>query len=546
MRRLLYLVAALALLVPAAVQPAMAQQPPQELTVNFLQGEPDNIDPNRSSFNTEAAVIRQVFQPLLRFDSTLVPQPAAASSYEVSPDGTVYTFHLRPDGRWSDGQPVTASQFEYSFKRILNPATAAEYASFFVDAGIVGADDWFSGRVPNADGVGVRALDDLTLEFRLLRPFGPFPNLAALWVVPPLRQDVIEGFGTAWTQDPSTYIGNGPFMMSEWVHQDHVTLVPNPYYVTNGMWPAPTLQKITLLMVTNTEADYAAYLNNERDWALAPDSVVNVVLQDPELSQQARQFNELTTFWVHLNHEQVPLNDFRVRRALAKAVDREALIRDIAGGVGLPTTSIIPPGMPGFVEGLGQELAFDPAGAQALLAEAGYPNGQGFPQMSYSFASTSGNQRRAEFLQAQWKQNLNIDIQLNSMESKAYQDAFKNKQYQLAFGGWGADYPDPQNWFNTLFGCRGGNNKYNYCNPTFDAIVAQADSGTDLSERLALYAQAQTMLITEAPVSPLFVRGRLVIVKPWVQMTDGSPLVITSKDDYPGNYFLDMVRIAPH
>ncbi len=546
MRRLVYLIAAIALLVPAAAQPAFAQQQPQDLTINALQGEPDNIDPNRSSFATEAAVIRQAFQPLLRFDSRLTPQPAAAQSYDVSPDGLVYTFHLRPDGRWSDGQPVTAQNFEYSWKRILDPQIAAEYASFFVDSGIVGADDWNSGKVPSADGVGVRALDDLTLEIRLTHPFGPLPDLAALWVVSPIRQDIVQANPTGWTQDPSTYVGNGPFMMTEWVHQDHISFVPNPNYTANGMWPVPTLQRVTFLMVTNGEADYAAYLNGERDWTLTPDSVVNVVLQDPDLSQQARQYNELTVFWAHINNTKQPLNDVRVRRALAKAIDRTALIRDIASGVGLPATSIIPPGMPGFVEGLGQELAFDPQGAQELLAEAGFPGGAGFPKLTYSFATTSANQRRAEFLQAQWKQNLNIDVQLNSMESKAYQAAFKDKNYELAFGGWGADYPDPQDWFNTLFGCKGGNNKYNYCNPTFDQLVSTADNGVDLSDRIVLYNQAQTVLIQDAPVAPLFVRGRMVLVKPYVQMTDGSPLTITGQDDYPGDYFLDMVRITPH
>jgi oligopeptide transport system substrate-binding protein len=541
----MYLVAALALLVPAAVQPAMAQQQPQDLTINALQGEPDNIDPNRSSFATEAAVIRQVFQPLLRFDSKLTPQPAAAASYDVSPDGLVYTFHLRPDGRFSDGTPVTAQQFEYSWKRILDPNLAAEYASFFVDAGIVGADAYNSGK-GTADQVGIKALDDLTLEIRLEHPFGPLPDLAALWVVPPLRQDIISANPTGWTQDPSTYIGNGPFMMTEWVHQDHISFVPNPQYVANGQWPVPTIQRMTFLMVTNGEADYAAYLNGERDWTLTPDSVVNVVLQDSDLSQQAKQYNELTVFWVHMNNEKMPLNDVRIRRALNKAIDRSALIRDIASGVGLPATSIIPPGMPGFQEGLGQELGFDPTGAQALLAEAGFPGGAGFPKITYSFATTSANQRRAEFLQAQWKQNLGIDVQLNSMESKAYQAAFKAKDYQLAFGGWGADYPDPQDWFNTLFGCKGGNNKYNYCNPNFDSLVAKADTGTDLSDRVALYNQAQTLLIQDAPVAPIFIRGRMVVVKPYVQMTDGSPLVFTGQDDYPGDLFLDSVRIAPH
>jgi oligopeptide transport system substrate-binding protein len=546
MRRIAYLFAALALLVPAAAYPAQAQGT-QELTVNVLsQGEPDNIDPNRSSFAVEAAVIRQVFQPLLRFDANLTPQPAAAESYDVSPDGKVYTFHLRADGRWSDGQPVTAQQFEYSWKRILDPSLAAEYASFFVDAGIVGADDYNSGKVPSADNVGVRALDDLTLQISLNQPFGALPDLAALWVVVPLRQDVISANPSGWAQDPSSYVGNGPFMMTEWVHQDHVTFAPNPQYTPTTLWPRPTLQKMTFNIVTNDEADYAAYLNNERDWTLVPDADVNQVLNDPNMATQSRQYNELTTFWVHMNNAKKPLDNPNVRKALSKAIDRNALIRDIAGGVGLPTTSIIPPGMPGFQEGLGQELNFDVEGARTLLAQAGYANGQNFPAIAFTFAATTANQRRAEFLQAQWKQNLGVNIQLNSMEPKAYQEAFKNKNYDLAYGGWGADYPDPQDWFGTLFSCKGGNNKYNYCNPQFDQLVAQADTGTDLGQRVALYNQAQTQLIQDAPVAPLFVRGRLVVIKPWVQMTSGAPLTITAQDDYPGDLFLDMVQVTPH
>jgi oligopeptide transport system substrate-binding protein len=182
--------------------------------------------------------------------------------------------------------------------------------------------------------------------------------------------------------------------MSEWVHQDHITLVPNPYYTANGMWPAPTLQQITFLMVTNGEADYAAYINDERDWTLVPDSDVNQVLNDPNLSQQSREYNELTTFWVHMNNAKAPLDNPMVRKALAMSIDRQALIRDIAGGVGLPFTSIIPPGMPGYQEGLGQELGFNPEGAKSMLAQAGFPNAQNFPTLTYSFATTTANHRR--------------------------------------------------------------------------------------------------------------------------------------------------------
>ncbi len=537
MKRLLLLVPALALLMPAAPHLARAQSQPQEMTVNILQGEPAQIDPNRSSFNVEAAVVRQVFEPLLRFDANLTPQPAAASGYDVSPDGRTYTFHLRPDGKFSDGTPVRAQDFEYSWKRILDPNLGAEYASFFVDAGIVGAADYNGKKTSDPSGVGVHALDDQTLEVDLTAPFGPLPDLAALWVVTPVRQDLVSANPDSWTQDPSTYIGNGPFKMSEWVHQDHISFVPNP----NFHGPPPALQKMTFLMGTDETTDYAAYVNGERDWALVPDPQVQAVQNDPALSQQLRRYNELTEFWLDLNATAKPLDNPAVRKAFSMAIDRNALIRDVASGLGLPATSIIPPGMPGYVEGLGSNYDFNPQAARDMLAQAGYPNGQGFPKLTFNFATTGNNQRRAEFVQAQLKQNLNIDINLNSQESKVEIQSFNSKNYQMAYHGWGADYPDPQDWFHTLFGCTGGNNKVNYCNQTVDQIVARADTGTDLGERVQLYNQAQGLIMEDMPVVPLLVRGRAIVVQPYVQN-----LTVTAQDDFPGDLFLDQVAIAPH
>jgi oligopeptide transport system substrate-binding protein len=201
--------------------------------------------------------VRQVFEPLLRVDANLRPPQC----YDVSPDGLVWTFHLRSDGRWSDGEPVTAKDFAYSLHRLLDPETAAQYADFFLSAGV-------------AD---VRALDDRTLEIQLSEPFGPLPNLVALWIAAPLRQDVVECYGEDWAREPETYVGNGPFVLSEWVHQDHMTFVPNPRY--HG--PQPSLRKMTFLMVDNDGTDYAAYRNGERDWALVPDADVVAVSSDP-------------------------------------------------------------------------------------------------------------------------------------------------------------------------------------------------------------------------------------------------------------------------
>ena len=519
----------------APAKPAGQPAGAQEITVNALQGEPDNLDPNRSNFATEAAVIRQVFEPLLIFDKDLKPVPGAASSFDVSADGKTYTFHLRPGAKWSDGQPVTAKDFVYSFKRLLNPDTAADYASFYTDAGIVGAADYNAGK-GSADAVGIRARDDNTLEIQLEAPSGYFPNLTALVAVVPVRQDIVEK-NAGWAQDPATYIGNGAFKMSEWVHQDHITLVPNPNYVG----PRPTLQKVTLLMVSSAEADYAAYRNNERDWTLVPDADVNAVRADPQLSREAVEYTELTTFWLVMNNANKPLDNPLVRQAFARAIDSEAMIRDVAAGIGKPATSMIPPGMPGFQADLGQDMKFDAAAAKDLLKQAGFADPATFPVLHFKFATTTANQSRAEFIQGQLKQNLGVTIVLDSMESKAYQAAYKNKDFDLAWTGWGADYPDPQNFMSGLFGCKASNNKYNYCNPAFDAAAAKGDVGTDLTVRLQAYAEAQQILVKDTPVAPLYYRGRMVLVKPWVQN-----LVITPKDDYPGLSFLTSVSVGQH
>ena len=464
-------------------------------------------------------MVRQLFEPLLRFDEKLTPRPAAAESFDVSPDGTVVTFRLRRDGYWSDGQPVIASQFAYSWKRLLDPALHADYTGLFVDAGIT----------------SVSALDDYTFEIRLNQAFGALPDLAALWVAAPLRPDLVDNDPDNWTADPSTLIGNGPFMLADWVHQDHLTLVPNPFYAAHFNWPEPSLTKVTSLMGTNAEADLAGFKSGLRDWILVRDIDVNQVLNDSDLSRQSMQYNELSTFWVEINNTRPPLDNVLVRRAYAKAIDRAALVRDLAIGVSQPVTSIIPPGMPGFDASLGRDLAFDAAAARALLTQAGVN-----PKLGFVYPDSAANQRRARWLQAEWKTNLGVDVQLSSLSAQAYQDALDSKSYDLAFGGWAADYPDPQDWFSMLFGCKSAYNQFGYCNATFDQLVARAELGTALDERLPLYAQAHSVLMSDVPVIPLFVRGRVALVKPWVQLT------LTPLDDYPGSLFLDKVQILPH
>ncbi|GAC1314357.1 MAG: ABC transporter substrate-binding protein [Chloroflexota bacterium] len=516
--------------VPTTMGQAALSTSTGDARVNLLlSGEPDNLDPSRASFASAGStgVARQLFEPLLRLDEHLVPQPAAAASYDISADGTVYTFHLRPDGRWSDGAPVTAGQFVFGWRRLLDPAARTDYSVFFVAAGVS----------------SVSAPDDLTFEVHLDGPFGPLPNLAALWVAAPLRPDLVSANPDAWAKESSTTIGNGPFAMSEWVHGDHLTLVPNPAYVDHGVWPRPGLARVTVTMQTSDRADLAAFLDGARDWTLVPDSDVNAVLNDPTLAPLARTYNELTTFWIGINTSRAPLDNLDVRRALSKGIDRAAVVRDTAAGTSLPTTSIIPKGMPGFAADLGKDVGLDEPGGRTLLAGAHLDPDR---PLTFSYPNSPSFQRRAEYIQAQWQDHIGLSVKLVPLDDATYGQAMANKDYDLAFGGWSADYPDPQDWFDTLFTCAGAFNSFSYCNTSVDQAVARADIAAALPDRLAEYARVHTLIVRDLPVIPLFTRGRLALVRPWMRSSDGGPLPITAADEYPGTLLLDKAAAVPH
>jgi oligopeptide transport system substrate-binding protein len=324
-------------------------------------------------------------------------------------------------------------------------------------------------------------------------------------------------------------------MLSDWIHGDHLTLVPNSHYGPRQ----PTLARVTLLMNTNPRADLDAFRSGRLDWVMVPDTATNEVLNDPALASEARQYNELTTFWVQLNTAHPPLDDVLVRRALSAAIDRTALIRDIATGSGTPATEVIPPGMPGFQAGLGRDLGFDPPTARALLAEAGYDSRRALPALSFVFPDTAADWRRAQSLQTQWTDNLGIEVDLAATDPSAYDTTIASSDYDLAFGGWRADYPDPQDWLGPTFTCKAAYNRFNYCDPAFDQLVALADT-TSSPDRFDDYKRAQILLTQDVPVAPLFVPSRLVLIQPWVQ------LQLTPFDEYPGSLLLDRVQILPH
>lgn len=502
--------------------------PKQELRVN-LAGEPSTIDPNRASWSNERAVIDMVFEELLKFDlKTLELRPAVAKEIPstanggISADGKTYTFKLRTDAKWSDGQPVKAKDFEYSVKRMLDPALAAEYASFYY--GIAGAEEYNTSKEKDAaklkalkDAVGVKATADDTVVFTLKQPRASFLQLTALWPAAPVREDIVSKSPAdkpdQWTQNPKTYVGNGPFKITEWVHQDHITFVPNENYVGTK----PKLTKVTYLMVTDQQANYAAYLNGERELAPVPTALTKQVLADPKLSKELVRANVLTTFALQFNNKMKPFDNVKVRQAFSTALDREAFIDKVRSGVGKPAYSWIPPGMPGHQPNLGQQYKLDAAKAKALLAEAGFPNGQGLPKITFDYANTGNNPVIAQFVQEQIKQNLGIEITLQPREPKAHSEAVNKEQYMWAFYGWGADYPDPDNWLPELFGTDAGNNHTAYSNPEVDKLMKAALSETDTAKRMQMWAQAQERIVSEAPVVFMFYNELFFLQKPYVK-----------------------------
>ncbi len=546
------LISVIAVVAVASLACAAPQAAPKEkvaatqvFRVN-LAGEPAQLDPNRASWASEITVIKQVFQGLLGFNQDLTLKPVVAKEIPtvanggISKDGLTYTFKLRNDVTWSDGKKVTAKDFEYSIKRMLDPKLAAEYASFYYD--IKGAQEYNSSKETDAaklkalsDAIGVQATDDYALKITLKQQRATLLQLMALWPTYPVRQDIIEKNGEKWTEK-DTYIGNGPFKMSEWVHQDHITLVANDRY-----WGTkPKLQKIEIKMITDANQELAAYKNNEMELSRVPVGSEGAILSDPVLSKELLRFNELTTFAFQFNVTKPPFDNVKLRKAINTALDRETFINKVRKGVGKPATSWIPPGMPGYDAELGKDYAFNAAKAKQLLAEAGYPEGKGLPTLSFQYSDTAANKVIAEYLQAQMKDNLGITIKLEPMESKAFTQTVNQGKHTWAWFGWGADYPDPDNWLPELFGTGAGNNHTLYSSKEFDDLVKQAAAEPDTAKRLELWKKAHAVVVRDAPVAFMFYRERFLLMKPTLK-----DLITTAMDGaIAGDFFFSKTYLV--
>lgn len=508
----------------------------QKIVYN-LGADPKTIDPQLSSAIDGSTIIVNNFEGLMRLDENSKPKPAAADKYEASDDGLVYKFYMREDAKWSDGQSVKAQDFEYAWKRALNPEVAAEYAYqlFYLK----NAESYYKGKSKIED-IGVKALDDKTLEVTLEAPVPYFLSLTSFPTYYPVRKDIIEEKGDKWTLSPESYIGNGPFKMSEWKEKESMTFVKNKnYWDSNNV----KLEKLVIKLID----DEVTYLNSFNS------GEIDIIEQPPTTEipsllaeGKAKVYPYLGTYFYVINVSDNATNvdkeagkviqDPKVRKALALSIDKKLIVEQVAQGGQEPAKSYVPKGI---VSTDGKEFqkdyftaTADLENAKKLLAEAGYPNGKGFPKISITFNTGSGHQMIAQAIQDMWKKNLGIEVELKNEEWAVFQDTRNTFNYLVARHGWIADYNDPMTFLD-MWVTGNGQNNAGYSNKEYDEVINKAKKELDPTKRTELLHKAEDILMEDMPIIPIYYYTNVVCADPKVKGVIKSPL---GQTEFKGAY----------
>lgn len=522
---------------------------------------PDIVDPQKSSFVNEIAVLKMVYEGVTRQDGDLNTVPAAADKWEYNDDATQLTFTLREGLTYSDGSPLNAKRFEYAFLRNIDPATAGEYAAITDD--IAGAAAWRgctdscddekaavqdSVKASHADGSDCTGYDDTacnTFTLKFAQPAPYFHTVASLWVGFPAKQELIEAGGENWWLDPANQIGNGPFVMSNLEQGVNAHFTPNAKY-----WAGAPSYELDYSYIVDTAVAFEAYKNNELDIVTGAAEDLATIKSDPELSQQYLNYPGSCTYAVMFHQLKAPFTDPAVRQAFSYALDRDAWVQDVLQGLGSPTLTWIPKGFPGYKEGE-TRFGFDPEKAKQTLTDAGYTveNGKLMKdgkaiEIKLTFSDSPRNRTRYEWLAAKYKEVLGVDMALDPVEATTYTSLTKdvNTAPPMFILGWCADYPDPQNWLSVYWKTGAFGQRIGFSNPDMDKIMSQADAELDPAKRADLYQQAQEMLVAGGYVAFMWNNVNSYLVKPWVQ-----GITPTAMDaDWPGAMVPTSISIAAH
>lgn len=483
--------------------------PPRDNVLRFnLGAEPEMIDPAISSGQTEGRVERILFEGLVALDpQTLQPVPGQAYRWDVSPDGRTYTFHLRPGLVWSDGRPLTARDFAWSWRRALAPVTASRSAGLLYP--IRGAEAVNRGDAGAAESLGIAAPDDSTFVVTLVDPTPYFLFLTSYNTFFPVPRPVVERWGAHWT-DPDHIVSNGAFTLAFHRQNDRLVFRRNPRYWDVAHVPLDGIVGYALDDLSTATSLYkAGYL----DWN--PSGYI----PSPFLPEVRRYDDYMTgefqgTYFYSFNVTRPPFDDVRVRRALVLAVDREAITRDLLKGTRRAWGRITPSGYPGY-EGPPQ-VRFDPDSARRLLAAAGFPGGRGFPKFAILFNTSEDHRRIAEAVQAMWRRELGVPCELQNMEWGSVQQATVSLRYDVARRSWIGDYLDPTSFLEMLRS-GGGNNRTGWSDPRYDALLDAAARELDPAQRFRLLARAEQRALDAAVFVPIYHYSTHELVKPYVR-----------------------------
>ncbi len=479
---------------PSPTAPPPASTEPKVFRTN-ISSEPRTTDPGIASDNISGAIAQATFDGLTRNGQDNKPHEAVAETIDVSEDGLTYTFHLR-DSKWSNGDPVTAHDFEYAWKRALDAKTASEYAYqlFYIKNG-----EAYNAGKAKADDVGVKALDDKTLEVKLENPTPFFLELTSFYTYMPVNKKVAEK-NPAWATEASTHIGNGPFKMESWEHKSKIVLAKNEHYWDKD---AVKVDKIEFSMIEDENTAFSMFENGEIDWAGAPfDSLPTDAI--PALKESGKLITKpvATVYWYKFHTEKAPFTNAKIRKAFTYAINRKAIVENILQAGQLPSTSFLPPSMSIKSDYFKDN---DTETAKKLLEEGMKELGiSKLPPVTISFNTSEGHKKIAEAIQDQWKKALGVDVKLENQEFAVYQETLNTGKYQVGRMGWIGDFNDPINFLEVFRDKDGGNNDTRWENARYKELLIQSSKEKDPEKRKQLFAEAEAILMEEMPVAPIY------------------------------------------
>jgi len=503
------------------------REPPADLTI--INGtEPDSLDPHIVTGIPEMRITKALFDGLTKLDPRMArPIPALAERWDISPDGRVYTFHLRTNAVWSTGEPITTADVVWSWMRALSPATAGDYVDQLFR--IRGAEDWHYGRTKDPSHVGIRPVDASTLRVELNTPISFFPDLCALPVLAVVPRQVIETHGDRWLH-AQPLPTSGAFTLGAWRVNDKVRLLRNSRY-----WDAANTASQIIDVLPTGSANTALNLYETGvadivwDKDLVPAELTDILVKRPDF----HTFNYLGTYFYRFNITRPPFNDARVRQAFAMATDKRRIIRKLTKGAETPASHFVPVGVTNYTSP--ESLPFNPEAARKLLAEAGFPGGKGFPRVQYAFPSASGGGAKLHGkigieLQQMWRDALGVDVELRQIERKVFYSLQSKLDYDISMSSWVGDYNDA-NTFLDVFTSFSGNNRTGWKNPRYDELIREANLQTDTKKRAEIFRQAELILVAEeSPIVPLYFYAGFNYYHPeriggvWPNLLDEHPL----------------------